>query len=222
MSRTNAALLCALLGSGLLLGSTGRAQQPAKTEPIMPAAPATLLACLPPTIQGWTVTRSNAASSFTQWVTTIANREFKQNPPPPDPNNPAPTPFVPGVLTSHVTDSGYSTNYAAGFVAPAGESVKNTVFLKVGDYPARKYKPDDTTIILSVLVKGRFVVEMRARNMQEKDLMGFMSRVNYQQLLAIPDTGPHEIPSPVNLTRVDELDPKQNRTYPLYWSKAEQ
>ena len=129
---------------------------------------------------------------------------------------------MPGLLWVHITDSGYAMNYAAGFLAPTSGTAKNTTFLKIAGYPARKYKPDEMTEVLSVLVKGRFVVEVRGKNMLEPDLLNYLAQVDYQRLLAIPDTGPHEVPQPVQLTRVDELNPAQNRTYPLYWAKAEQ
>ena len=130
-------------------------------------------------------------------------------------------PFVPGMLSVHLTDGGYYTIYDLDFVAPASGAVaKNTTFLRIGQYPARKYKPDEVTEILTVLVKRRFLLELRGKNMLEKDLVDYLSHVDYQRLLAIPDTGPHVIPQPVTITRIDELDPKQNRSFPMYWAKS--
>ena len=227
MSRISVSAGCALVCAHLLvLGTSGPAQQAngvATPRPILPAAPAELLACLPPAPVRWTMTRSNAASSFTQWITAIANRELKWDPPPVTPNAAGPTtPFVPGLLWVHLTDNGYFTNYTTGFVAPSSGPAKSTTFLKIADHSARKYKPDETTEVLSVLVKGRFVVEIRAKNMLEADLLNYLAQVNCQKLLAIPDVGPLDVPQPVQLTRIDELNPAQNRRHPLYWAKAEQ
>ena len=122
----------------------------------------------------------------------------------------------------HLTDSGYFVNYAASFVPPTSGAAKGINFLKIGGFPARKYKPDEVTETVSVLVKERFVVEVRGKNMLEKDLLHFLSQVNYPRLTAVPDTGPHEVPQPVSIVRIDELDPKQTRTYPLYWSSEQQ
>ena len=211
--------LCQLLRSG----STARAQDhnvPGLPNAILAAKPAELLGCLPATPPGWTLTRSDGTNTFVSWLTTHVQRDIKQDPPPPMPGVPPP---VPGKMWIRINDDGYSSDYSPGFAPPkTGNPPSNTTFSKFGEYPARRQKLDDITFSYCILVKRRFMIEVHAENVLDKDVQSYLLGVDYKRLLAIPDTGPNQVPQPVIVSRVDELNPAKSKTYPVFWSTDEQ
>ena len=141
--------------------------------PILPLKPAELITYLPPAPKNWIVTRSTAANIYTTWIETRAERDFKRPPPPPVAG--APVPVIPApIVTMNVSilDTGYMTNFKDMFLPPkAGTLPSNITLLKINDFPARKQVLDDTTTILSILIKDRYVVEIRAKNLSDLSLI---------------------------------------------------
>lgn len=190
---------------------------------ILPMKPAELIAYLPPAPPEWITIKSQAADNLSGgWVTTSAVRSFKQPPQRPDPAAPSATPSEPVVLRVHLLDSGNKDDWTTMFVPKPSspEATSSRVrYLKIQNFAAREFKLDDKTIILNILVKNRYLFEIRAANLEdEKVLRKYAESIDLKKLAAAPDSGVSHITNPVILSRVDELNPKKNRSYPLFWS----
>jgi hypothetical protein len=181
---------------------------------------------------------SMGASNFSNgWVTSFAERDFTQTPPPPAPGEPT-KPFVPATLRINISDDGYRFEISSAFVAPKdGTTSANVSYFEVNGFPARMTKTvtnaasntesatDGSTaatlsILLDLLIKNRFLLEIRSTNLTEDQLKKYTQSLSFAGLLSAPDTGATTIDNPVILSRVDELQPSNTRSYPLYWTRA--
>jgi len=190
----------------------------AAPQPFLPLQPAQLLALLPTAPPGWSMTSSTGANNISSgWVTSNADRSFKENPPPPG----AP-PKPPAIVDLDVTDTGYKSDFLPAFSPPKGVALPpNVTFLRIGNFPARMETRDDGSILLSLLAKNRFLIEIHATNMASADLQKYTAVLDFSKLLTAPDSGDKLLPYPAILSRVDELNPSGNRTYPYYWQAAQ-
>ncbi|HEY5745324.1 MAG TPA: hypothetical protein VIU12_04525 [Chryseolinea sp.] len=189
--------------------------------PVLPVNPAELITYLPQAPAGWSVGASLAVSNFTaNWITSLAQREFKQNVPPPTPGATGPLP-EPATITIYLTDTGYKSDYTSMVTRPqSGPPPASASYFKINNFPARSLQIGAATIILNVLIKGRYLVEIRSTNLKEDQLKKYVESLDFRKLRSRTDAGETSLPNPVILSRVDELNPQNNRSYPVYYATA--
>jgi hypothetical protein len=62
-------------------------------------------------------------------------------------------------------------------------------------------------------VKDRFLVVVETQNQSPKEAEEWLDRIDYAALETIPNDGATELPQPLKMSIVDEMDPSQTRTY---------
>ncbi|HEY5745791.1 MAG TPA: hypothetical protein VIU12_06930 [Chryseolinea sp.] len=190
--------------------------------PILPLKPAKLLTCMPAAPLGWTVTSSFAVDNLTGgWITTVAQRDFKQAPLANIPDGPSPSPEL-ATMNVYLTDTGYRNNFRS-IVTPRkdGTSPNNAVYFSVSSFPARRLQIDATTIVLNILIKDRYLLEIRTKNLRDEELKKYADSLDFKKLLSQPEQGETKMSNPVILSRVDELKPKNNGSSPLFYGTGE-
>lgn len=194
----------------------------AAPKPVLPLQPSAFIICLPPPPTGWAMNTSISANNFSGgWITAFAEREFKLPPPRPTPGAPS-APAEPAVLNIHVTDSGYKSDYKSMVQAPKNGGASAAVhYLSINQFPARMLKTDNTTTIVDLVIKDRFLVEIRVKNLPDDQLTKTIASLDFSKLQSVPESGNDIISNPVILSRVDELNSQNNRSYPLYWQSAQ-
>jgi hypothetical protein len=196
--------------------STSYAQAPAH-KPITPLAPNELLKLLPGAPQQWKLTASNASNSFSDWLTSRATRTFTFTPP----SAPSAPSAAPQITRTTITDTGYFPQATTQFTAfrPGKENDVEKSF--INSLPAIKISRGATEI-LNVLIKGRFIVQIRTDNQKPNSSESWLKLFDIGRIAALPDSGDEKIPQPVTIITIDELDPKKNTSYPLIWASEEQ
>lgn len=199
-------LLCLATRSGVGV------QAPAQR--FVPLKPSALLGCLPPAPSGWKMTASLGANNFTGgWITSYAERRFEQEKPPVTSGTTPP----PVTMVIHLTDRGSTDDFKPMFSAHSGGNIS---LLKIRQFPARMVQAGTENATLSLLVKDRFLLEIRASNLAPNKLAKYAESLNLTKLLETPNTGDTNLTNPLILDRVDEMKPHGSSSYPLYWNTA--
>ena len=189
-------------------------------SPIIPLQPKELLSYMPAAPAGWRVTQSMARNNFSDWITVYAERTFEQIPPPPAPGAPA-KPSPPATMRVHLVDTGFSSELAPSFAPSKSESApQDLTYLKINDFPARLSKTDDKNMVLTFLIKDRYTVEILAKNLSDDKLKSIVEAFDFKGLMAVPDVGEKGLPWPAVITKIDELNPQNNGSCPIYWMRG--
>jgi hypothetical protein len=119
-----------------------------------------------------------------------------------------------------ISDTGYYPEFLGAFIGfrPGKENDVEKSF--IGAMPAIKISRGDVET-LSVLIKGRFIVQIRTDNQKPNSTESWFKLFDSAKVSAVPDAGADRIPQPATIIAIDELDPKKNTSYPLMWSSAE-
>jgi hypothetical protein len=199
------------------LCSPAAAQQTAR-KPILPVEPDKLIQLLPSAPEGWKITSSTASTNFSDWLSSQATRTFSA--PSSDSRGGQSTAPVANTRVS-LSDSGYYPEFLGQFIGlrPAKEKDVQTLF--VNGFPAVRISRANSEI-LSVLIKGRYIAQIRTENQKPNTTLSWFKLLDIGKIAAVPDSGPDKIPQPVTLTRIDELDPRNNSAYQLNWTSKEQ
>ena len=190
--------------------------QTAARQPAEPLPPADVLKLLPIAPANWKMTASTATNSFSDWLKSSAARTFQYTPPP------QPNASPPPVQTTRVTvtDTGYYPQFAAEFVGHRPGKENDVEKFLIGSVPAIRITRGPLEV-LSVLLNGRFVIQVRAENQAARSTETWLRLVDTANIARQP-AGGDRIPQPVTITRVDELHPDRNTSYPLSWASEEQ
>ncbi|HEY5895333.1 MAG TPA: hypothetical protein VIT91_19095 [Chthoniobacterales bacterium] len=131
-------------------------------------------------------------------------------------------PAEPVKMKIFLTDTGYKTDFTS-VVTPSrkGAPRANAAFIKINEFPARMLQVDSTTVVLNILVKSRYLFEIRATNLKADQLKKYAESFDFRKLRTAKDSGEITLSNPVILSRVDELNPKNNRSYPLFYNTAQ-
>jgi hypothetical protein len=194
----------------------------AQAEPLphgtlVPAAPATVLACLPPAPANWKLTLSHGYNLYSHWQFTVAVRHYLEVPPPPLPGQP---PKTPGTTEIVITDTAYYPPRDNIFTNPKWGTRPNQERSTLGDCPAIKTHPDpsvtDGPEQLMVWVKKRFTVYVVTSHQETPANEKWAQLVNYDALNRITDDGPRILVVPLKMSGIDELNPANSHTYSLF------
>ena len=198
-----------------LCAATADSQTPPARKPLLPLEPSELLKLAPPPPAGWTLTQSNAKNSFVEWLSSQATREFqKPNPATAVGAKPAPPPTT----IVRLIDTGYFPAFNGDFENFRVGKYGNAETLMISGLPARKFSLGSEHERVRVSIRGRFIVEIEARRQPLGTAQSWLRLVNLQQLTAVSDSSPTALPKPIQIKKVDELDPKKNATSELFWS----
>lgn len=195
---------------------------PAPHHLVVPLAPAELLSLLPKTPEKWQLKESVANNSFMDWVSSQAQREFNFTPPPAESSKPGDPPPPPLVLRVTLTDTGYYQGLIGDFAESRTSGGAGTENLMLAGCPARLVMLGQTGERLRVLVKGRYVLQIDVRNQPPNAAQSWLRIVDMARLTALTEDGEEKLPRPFPMTRIDELNPRNNSVTPATWATQDE
>ncbi len=186
--------------------------------PIIPLKPEELLPLLPAPPSGWKMAVSQANTSYMGWIQTQAKREFSYTPPAAAGSPAGATPAPPQVTRVRVTDTGYFPSFSGVFDDFKVGVYGNEESLMIESLPARRTKLTNGGERLVVFVKRRFLVQIETQNQPANSALAWLKRVDLRHIAAVPDSGSTQLPRPITVSRIDELEPKNNSSSQLYYA----
>ncbi len=204
------------------LASQARSQPPppAAHKPILPLPPSEMLKLMPAAPQGWELKQSHASNNFVDWLTTEAFREFAR-PPVSGPSGiqstqdtASPAPMITRI---RIMDTGYWPSLTGDFDAFKVSKMPGGETLLFGGLQAMLTPLGKNGQRLRISVKRRFVVQVDALNQPANSVTNWAKLVDFVKLAQIPDSGAEQLPKPIVITTVDELDPRKNSTSKMQW-----
>ncbi len=195
--------------------STAAAQQ---TPTIFPVEPARLLGVLPAAPAEWKVIRSEAGTTLGEWLKTRATRIFQAPPTTQNAGEPATATRAGEVEISVVDTAGFAPLLAAFADFAPG---KNGPLEKklIGSLPAIVITQEGGRQFTQMLVSSRYLVEISLTNLPRERAEDWLRGFRFDTLPkenARPITRPREF----RLTHLDELHPKNNRSYTVSTTSA--
>lgn len=122
-----------------------------------------------------------------------------------------------------ISDGGSSSPMANAFdnFTPGSQGDGGRVKLMVMGYPAiettwQKDRPER----LMILINNRFFAVIEATNQRPKATEQWAKQINFSALASARTKTAERMPNPVIITRVDELNKENNRSYPLVYNQA--
>jgi len=205
--------IIAALGSLLLADEPVRAQEETENG-IIPVRPQQLWEPMPAELETWKIRRSTAENRLGGWIESRAVREYEKIPetegePPEGP--PATTRIV-------ITDTGKhpsSTGHFAEFSLEA-ETEEGVEAKKIEGWPAYLVTyEEDKDLVLEIFVADRFLVEISITHQPARFFDEWVKRIDLASLAKIPGTEAVPLPEELIMFRLDQLNPKKNRSYRL-------
>lgn len=211
---------CAMLLAVVSSRSVAQTGSPVPTTPahapIVPLKPEELLSLLPTPPAGWKLQVSKANTSFMEWMMTQANREFSYSTPPTTAGVSSPAP--PQITRFRLTDTGFFPSFAGVFADFQVGKYGNEESLMIESLPARRIKLSNGGERLVVLMKRRFLVQIEVHNQPANAVLSWLKQVDLRRIAAVPDNGSTQLPRPIVVSRIDELEPKNNSSSQLYYA----
>jgi hypothetical protein len=189
---------------------------PSTHKPLVPMNPDELIKLLPGAPTGWTMTQSQANNYFIAWLCCQATREF-QHPAPVDSSPQAKT-APPMITRVRIMDTGYFSTFNGDFENFRVGKYQGAETLVINGMPARKFFVGPNHEKLRLSVHGRFIVELETNNQPANSALSWLQIVDFKRLAGLPDSSPTNLPKPIHITRIDEMNPKNNATSDLFWS----
>ncbi len=189
---------------------------PGPHKPIIPLQPGNLFPYLPSTPVGWELKESKAKNYFLGWICSQASREFNR----PVKSGPGSPQSPPMITRIRVMDTGYYGSFNGDFDNFRVGKYPGAESLLIAGMPARKITLATTKERLRVSVRGRFIVEVETENQPANTGEAWIKLFDFRKLATIPDSGSTQLPKPIVIQSLDELNPKNNSSSQLYWSGA--
>ena len=189
---------------------------PAAHKPIVPMNPDELIKLLPTAPTGWTMAQSVANNYFIGWLCCQATREF-QHPAPID-RSPGAKPPPPLITRVRIMDTGYFPTFNGDFENFRVGKYQGAETLVINGMPARKLFIGPNHEKLRISVRGRFIVEFETDNQPPNSAQSWLQIVDFKRINGLPDSSLTNLPKPIHITKIDEMNPKNNSTSDLYWS----
>ena len=209
-------LLAPVIALLLICWQTPASGQPARHSPVAPVEPSEILKLLPVAPKGWKLTGSTATNSFSDWLKTSAVRTLQYTAPA------AAGAPIPPVQTTRVsiTDTGYFPQFLSEFASFRAGKENDVEKLVLSGLPAIRISRPPVEI-LSILINGRFVVQIRTDQQPPRATESWLKLIDVARIAAAP-VGAAQIPQPVTITRIDEVNPAKSSSYPMSWTSEEQ
>jgi hypothetical protein len=115
-------------------------------------------------------------------------------------------------------DTGYYGSFNGDFENFRVGRYPGAESLLIAGMPARKITLSATKERLRVSVRGRFIVEVETENQPQNTGQAWIKLFDFRKLATIPDSGITQLPKPIVIQSLDELNPKNNSSSQLYWS----
>jgi hypothetical protein len=179
---------------------------------IVPLNPPDLLRFVPNAPTGWEIKKSNAENYYAVWLNTRAEREFTFIPPVGRSN------AQPQITRLMLLDTGYAPGPLGDFDEFKVGRVGNDESLMILGYPARRATVGNDKERLRIVVKRRFIVQIETVNQAPNSVMNWLKLFDLPRLSTVPDSGSTALPKPIRITKIDELNPRNNSTSDLFWS----
>jgi hypothetical protein len=177
-------------------------------SPVLPYEPRQLLPVLPSAPLDWKVTRSEAGTTLGEWLQTRATRIFQAPPAPVTAGAPAPQ----GRLEISVTDTGGFAQSLAAFDGFTPGKIGNLEKKLIGTLPAIFVGSENSRQFIQVLVSSRYIVELTLTDLPRQRVEDWLRAFHFDALPPATTSAPTR-PGEYRLSHIDELDPKNNRSY---------
>lgn len=186
---------------------------------IFPFEPAQMLGVLPTAPADWKVLRSVADSTLGEWLETRATRVF-QAPPAPASAGAAVIPDAPpGQIEISVVDTAGFTPALVAFANFTTAKSGNMEKKLIGSVPAIVIGSETERQFVELLVSSRYLVEITLTNLPRQRIDDWLRTFHFEtlpQANRAPTRGTREF----RLTHLDELQPKNNRSYSVSTTSA--
>ena len=210
-----AVVLGAILCLPLTVASGHQADLLAQLPPrVVPLTPAQLLPLMPVVPAGWKVTSSVATNQMGTWLATIGMKDAERTAPatPAAPGQPPSLPVTMQV-TFTLIDTGFDPTFLNDF-----QGFKVGIFGKqenliINSSPAVLLHDSATSETLSMWIHRRFVLKITTTQQPPNSTKAWAQQIDLIKLGAVPNTGSRELPRPIVISFVDELNPKANNTF---------
>lgn len=184
-------------------------------KPVVPAKPSDLIKLLPVAPAEWKMTNSTAKSYFIGWMCSQATRQFEH--PAPPLTQPGATPSPPFITRIQLMDTGFFPTFNGDFDNFQIGKYSNAESLTINGMPARKITISRTRERLRVSIRGRFIVEVETDNQPSNSAQSWLQLFDFKKISAILDTGATQLPQPIVVETIDELQPTKSSTSELHW-----
>lgn len=158
--------------------------------------------------------KSWAKQDLSDWMVTIAGRDFELPLPPPDlEGSPGPS----ALIRVRITDTGFWPASLARFhdFKPGNEGVEERVIWQ--GIPMIRLTLEDKNRQRAILcVADRFLVLVDTTYLKKKEVEDFLKSIPLADLARISTAGNKTLPQPVVLSEIDEINPKKNRSFRLF------
>ena len=109
-------------------------------------------------------------------------------------------------------DTGYYPSFNGDFENFRVGKYPGAESLVIAGMPARRMTLSATKERLRVSVRGRFIVEVETENQPPNTSQAWLKVFDFRRVGSIPDSGSTQLPKPLTIQSVDELNPKNNTT----------
>lgn len=187
-------------------------------SPIPPAKLEDILSCLPAAPQNWKLTESICHNTFTRWQESVVSRRYVEILPPPLEGQQPQTPATAWVV---ITDTGYWPSFNSVFLDPKSGTAEGQERDVFDGYPMIRTKvtvdQKDANHNILLWVKQRFLVSVTTSRQGIDSDKKWAHLIDIKSLLQISDDGPKQLPAPVLMRTIDELNPANSSSGYLYW-----
>jgi len=196
--------------------SSASAQQ---TPGILPFEPAQMLGVLPSAPSDWKVLRSDADITLGEWLETRATRVFQAPPAPANAGAAAVADAPPGQIEISVVDTAGFTPALVAFANFTPAKNGNMEKKLIGTVPAIVIGNETERQFIELLVSSRYLVEITLTNLPRHRVDDWLRAFHFEtlpQASRAPASGTREF----RLTHLDEIQPKNNRSYMVSTTNA--
>lgn len=203
--------------------TTGACQDSVKG--MHPVSPKLLWSAFPAKLKEWKMTKSTGELGIADWLESCVLREFER-PIPPDPEvDPAAAVPPPMWTRIRVIDTGKYDDATAqfrDFSTKTKSDSDNVEQIRLHGWPTFVTSYDDGLIVARMLVADRFRVEFALKHQPRRNLDVWSKHMDYATLSAVPDTDVLSLPELIPAVRIDEMNPRRNRSYVMALSSDEE
>jgi len=184
----------------------------AESGSLIPFAPTELIQVLPQATDDWTLTRSDAETTFGNWLQTRATRTFH----PVSKSADAP---AKGEIEISVIDTGRYPSSLAPFADFHPGKLGPIEHLLIGGYPAIQVPDPSGYVLTQVLLASRYIVEVKITDLSNQKVDAWLRQLHFEALPRQTAAPGAALPRDLRLTSIDELHPERNRSYAVSVSR---
>lgn len=204
--------LASLLAIAFLAVVGPAGMRAADSGPIIPFSPSELIQALPQATDDWTLTRSDAETTFGNWLQTRATRTFQPV------SKSADTPPK-GEVEISVIDTGSYPSSLVPFADFHPGKLGSIEHLLIAGYPAIQVPDPSGYVLTQVLLASRYIVEVKITDLPTQKVDAWLRQLHFDALPRQASVPAGALPQDLRLTSIDELHPERNRSYSVSVSR---